>query len=393
MKVSYWYNNKDIRIEEVPIPIPGPKEMLVKVISCGICGSDIVEWYRLPRAPLVQGHEIGAEVVALGDSVNKYKLGDRVFIAPKVPCMKCSYCKNGHYPQCSEVQERLPGGFAEYILVPEILVESGTYLLPENITCDQSTFIEPLACTVRAQRLAGVHPVRDNSCFANPAGGIKPTQSETSDSNIQKESGTFSNGVKKGQSVLVIGCGTSGLLNVKLAKAKGCKVIATDINKMKLKFAAHMGADIIIDAANNISEQLVAKNTQKADVVFLCASADSAMEQTWKCVDKGGVIVLFAVPGPDKKVIVPINDFWMKEITIITSYYCGPPDITEAMKLIESGNIVVDDLITHRLPLTDIAQGFQLVADGRESIKVIIKPNEQRKHEISEAMGKNKVKK
>ena len=337
MKVAYWYNNKDIRIEEVPTPKPGPKEMLVKVISCGICGSDIVEWYRLPRAPLVQGHEIGAQIVALGDSLSKYKLGDRVFIAPKVPCMKCFYCENGHYPQCSEIKERLPGGFAEYILVPEILIEHGTYMLPENISYDQSTFIEPLACVVRAQRQGGV---------------------------------------KKGRSVMVIGCGMSGLLNVKLAKSKGCKVIAVDINKRKLEFARRMGADIIINATDSVSEQLMAKNGKKADAVFLCASADSAVQQAWECVDKGGVIVLFAVPGPDKKVVVPVNDFWMKEITIITSYYCGPSDITEAMKLIESGNIVVDDLITHRLALTDIAYGFQLVFDGRESIKVIIKPNE-----------------
>ena len=339
MKVAYWYNNKDIRIKNVPTPKPNRNEMLVKVISCGICGSDIVEWYRFPRAPLVQGHEIGAEVFSVGASVNKYKPGDRVFIAPKVPCLKCFYCENGHYPQCSEVKERLPGGFAEYILVPEILVNNGTYPLPENITYDQSTFIEPLACAVRAQRLARV---------------------------------------KKGQSVMVIGCGMSGLLNIKLAWTKGCKIIAADINKTKLEFATRMGADIVINAADNISEQLIAKNGKKADVVFLCASADSAVEQSWRCVDKGGVIVLFAVPGPDKKVVVPVNDFWMKEITILTSYYCGPPDIIESMKLIEWRNIVVDDLITHRLPLTDIIKGFQLVTDGRKSIKVIIKPNEQR---------------
>lgn len=337
MKAAYWYNNKDIRIKNVPTPKPKHKEMLVKVISCGICGSDIVEWYRLPRAPLVQGHEIGAQVIAAGSSVKKYKPGDRVFIAPKVPCMKCFYCENGHYPQCSEVKERLPGGFAEYILVPEILIENGTYLLPDNITYDQSTFIEPLACVVRAQRLARV---------------------------------------KKGQSVVVIGCGMSGLLNVKLALTKGCKVIAADINETKLKIAKQMGADIIINAADDIARRLIAENGKKADVVFLCASADSAVEQTWKCVDKGGVVVLFAVPGPDKKVVVPVNDFWMKEITILTSYYCGPPDIIEAMKLIEWRNIVVDDLITHRLALADIVKGFQLVTDGRESIKVIIKPND-----------------
>jgi L-iditol 2-dehydrogenase len=338
MKVAYWYNNKDIRIEEIPTPTPGPKEMLVKVMSCGICGSDIVEWYRLPRAPLIQGHEIGAQVIAVGKSVKKYKPGDRVFIAPKVPCGKCYYCKNGHYPQCSEIKERLPGGFAEYILVPEILIKNGTYLLPDNITFDQSTFIEPLACVVRAQRLAGV---------------------------------------KKGQTVLVIGCGMSGLLNIKLAATKGCKIFAADINPAKLDIARQMGADTAINAADDISKYLIEQTGKKADVVFLCASADSAVEQAWRCVDKGGVIVLFAVPAPDKKVIVPINDFWMKEITILTSYYCGPPDIIEAMKLIEWHSVTVDDIITHRIPLTGIVKGFQLVTDGRESIKVIIKPNDQ----------------
>lgn len=337
MKVALWYNNNDIRIKNVPTPKPKQKEMLVRVISCGICGSDIVEWYRLPRAPLVQGHEIGAEVVAVGKSVEKFKPGDRVFIAPKVPCMRCYYCRNGHYPQCSEVKERLPGGFAEYILVPEILIENGTYLLPDNITYDQSTFIEPLACVIRAQRLAGM---------------------------------------KKGQSVLIIGCGMSGLLNLKLASTKGCKINAADINRKKLEIARQMGADITVDATDNIAERLIEENGKKADVVLLCASADSAVEQAWKCVDKGGIIVLFAVPGPDKKVVVPVNDFWMKEITILTSYYCGPPDIIEAIKLIEWRHIVVDDLITHRLPLADIVKGFQLVSDGQESIKVIINPND-----------------
>jgi threonine dehydrogenase-like Zn-dependent dehydrogenase len=99
------------------------------------------------------------------------------------------------------------------------------------------------------------------------------------------------------------------------------------------------------------------------------------VEQTWQCVDKGGAVVFFTVPGPDKQVSLPINEFWTREIRIITSYYCGPPDIAEAIQLIETGSIGVDDMITHRLPLKDIAKGFQLVIDGSESIKVIIKPN------------------
>jgi L-iditol 2-dehydrogenase len=336
MKVAKWYNNQDIRIEEVPTPAPGPNEMLVKVISCGICGSDIVEWYRLPRAPLVPGHEIGAEVVEVGQAVKKFIPGDRVFIAPKVPCMQCDYCKNGHYPACTNIKERLPGGFAEYVLVPNKLIANGVYRLPDSISYDQSTFIEPLACVVRARRLAGVQPR---------------------------------------QTVMVFGCGMSGLLHIQLAKAEDCRVIAIDLNVRRLELAAGFNADITIDAAEDVAGRLLEANDRKADVVILCTSAMSAVDQAWKCVDKGGVIVFFAVPGPDKQITVPLNDFWTQEIKILTSYYCGPPDIDDAIDLINSETIRVDDMITHRLPLKDIIRGFQLVLDGKESIKVIIQPN------------------
>jgi L-iditol 2-dehydrogenase len=336
MKVAKWYNNQDIRIEDVPTPRPGPDEMLVKVISCGICGSDIVEWYRLPRAPLVPGHEIGAEVVEVGQAVKKFNPGDRVFVAPKVPCMQCEYCKNGHYPACTNIKERLPGGFAEYVLVPNTLVANGAYRLPDSISYDQSTFIEPLACVVRAQRLAGV---------------------------------------QQGQTVMVFGCGMSGLLHIKLAKAENCQVIATDVNARRLELATGLNAEITIDATENVAERLLYANDRKADVVILCTSAMSAVDQAWKCVDKGGVIVFFAVPGPDRQISIPLNDFWTKEIKILTSYYCGPPDIIDAIDLIESETVKVDDMITHRLPLKDVTRGFQLVLDGTESIKVIINPN------------------
>jgi len=336
MRIANWYNNRDIRIEEVPTPQPGKGEMLVSVMSCGICGSDIVEWYRLPRAPLVQGHEIGAEVVEVGEEMETYRPGDRVFIAPKIPCMACDYCNNQHYPVCPNVKERLPGGFAEYILVPAALVEKGTYLLPGNVTYDQSTFIEPLACVVRAQELGGV---------------------------------------KEGQTVLVMGCGMSGLLHVKLARAKSCKVIATDIDHGRRKMAEALGADITIDAAENLPERLMSESHGKADVVFLCTAAMAAVEQAWESVDKGGTVVFFAVPGPEKQVTIPINDFWTRETRILTSYYCGPPDILTAIDLIQTGTVRTDDLVTHRLPLDDISRGFQLVLDGSESLKVIIRPH------------------
>ena len=337
MKVSKWYNNSDIRIEEIPTPSPGEGEMLVKVHSCGICGSDVVEWYRLPRAPLVLGHEVGVEVVEVGAGESKYKKGDRLFIAPKVPCMKCRYCLKGNFPQCSEVKDRLPGGFAGYILVPKELVNNGCYLLPDNVSYDQATFIEPLACVIRAQRLALI---------------------------------------ERGQTVLVLGSGMSGLLHVKLADNKHCKVMATDINHSKLEMAISSGADYVTTANTDILEQLVQVNGTKADAVIVTTSAMSALGQAWEAVDMGGVVVLFAVPEPGKEVIVPFNDFWRKEIRIITSYYCGPSDIDEAIALISYGEIIVDDLITHRLPLEDTARGFQILLDGEEAVKIIVRPHE-----------------
>jgi L-iditol 2-dehydrogenase len=336
MKAAVWYNNRDIRIEELPLRRPGPGEMLVKVISCGICGSDIVEWYRMPRAPLVQGHELGAEVVETGPAVKRFKPGDRVFIAPKVPCMNCRYCRAGHFPQCSEVKERLPGGFAEYILIPEVLVKNGVYLLPDPIAYDQATFIEPLACVLRAQRLAGL---------------------------------------EAGMNVLILGCGMSGLLQVKLAKRMGCRVIATDLNPRRLALAEEYGADLTIQAAADVPGALVQSLGKKADAVILCTSALPAVGQAWASVDKGGAVVFFAVPGPEKSVVIPINDFWTKEVRVLTSYYCGPPDIEEAMGLLAGRFIEVDSLITHRLPLGETARGFRLVIEGQEALKVIIKPH------------------
>ncbi len=336
MKAAVWYNNKDIRIEDKPLPAPGPGEMTVKVHACGICGSDIVEWYRLPRAPLVQGHEIGAEVTAVGIEVTRFKTGDRVFIAPKASCGECTYCRAGHYPQCTGVKERLPGGFAEYIHVPAALVEKAAYRLPENISYQMSTFIEPLACVVRSQRLADL---------------------------------------RRGQTVLILGCGMSGLLQIQLAKRQGCRVAATDVDPKKLERAHALGADITIAATEDVPQRVAELTGGRADAVFLCTGALGAVEQAWAALDSGGVVIFFAVPGPDKKITIPITGLWTREVRVITSYYCGPPDLEESMRLLGAKDIDVDSLVTHRLPLGRIADGFRLVLEGKEAVKVIIQPH------------------
>lgn len=335
MKAILWFNNKDIRLVEVPLPPLRAGEILVKVLACGLCGSDVVEWYRLPRAPLIPGHEIGAQVVEVGEKVTRFRPGDRVFIAPKVPCGQCYYCRHGHFPQCSEIKERLPGGLAEYIVVPEIIVNRGTYLLPENLSFEESTFIEPLACVLRSQRLAQI---------------------------------------ESGQMVLILGSGVSGLLQLQLAKLKNCRVIMTDLIEDKLRLAKELGADLTLLATDNLVDQIQSKFGRKADVVILCTSSLQAIDQAWDCVDKGGTIVFFAVPGPDKKVFVPLNYFWTQEIKILTSYYCGPPEIKEALELLNKRKIEVNRLISHRLPLEETAKGYQLILNG-EALKVIIHPH------------------
>jgi L-iditol 2-dehydrogenase len=336
MKISLWHSNKDIRIQDAPVPEPGPGEVLLKVMACGICGSDLVEWYRLPRAPLIQGHEIGARIEKVGPGVLNFKPRDRVMAAPKVPCLKCTYCRGGHFPQCAEVKERLSGGFAQYVLVPKFIVETGLYQLPASISYEQATFIEPLACVVRAARIGGVTEKRH---------------------------------------ILVLGSGVSGLLHVRLAKLRNCVIAATDVNPKKLELAGKAGAQVLIPGGEDVPARLIKETGRKADVVILCTGAMAAVEQAWRSVDKGGSIVFFAAPGPEKSVVIPINDFWTKEVRILTSYYCGPPDIKEALDLLAAGKIEVDSLVTHRLPLEKIAAGFALLLEGKDAVKVIIEPN------------------
>jgi L-iditol 2-dehydrogenase len=337
MLVVKWYDTTDIRIQEMSKPSPGRHEMLVKVKACGICGSDVVGWYRRPRAPLVPGHEIGAEVVEVGAEVADYRPGDRVFVAPKVPCLECRYCRDGHHAVCPKVPERLPGGLAEYVLVPRPIVARGTYRLTAAISDDEATFIEPLACAIRAQRLAAL---------------------------------------RAGQTVAILGCGVSGLLQIKLAKAAPCWVLATDVARRRLELAAKYGADIVAEAEQDVAARLVAAMGRKADVVIVCTAAATAVEQAFACVDSGGAVVFFAVPAPDQPVTIPLSEFWTREIRILTSYYCGPADIVTAIELLQTGKINVSNMITHRLALSDAARGFQLVHEGNESLKVIIRPQQ-----------------
>ena len=158
MLVAMYYKNDDVRLEEIPVPKIGQRELLVKVIASGICGSDVLEWYRVKTSPRVLGHEIAGDIVKAGEGVKNYKIGDRVFVSHHVPCNTCKYCLKGQHTACHTLHTTNfdPGGFSEFLRVPEINVDRGVFVLPDNVSYEEGSFIEPLACVVRGQRLIGI---------------------------------------------------------------------------------------------------------------------------------------------------------------------------------------------------------------------------------------------
>ena len=339
MRVAMYYNNRDVRLEELPVPRIAAGELLIRTRASGICGSDLMEWYRIKKAPLVLGHEITGEVVEAGEGVKTFKIGDRVFSSHHVPCGKCRYCLAGHQSVCDLLRTTHfdPGGFAEYIRVPKINVDLGTLRIPDSMTFDEGSFIEPLACVVRAQR------------FARLAAG---------------------------QTVLVIGSGISGLLHIQLALARGlARIIATDISDYRLKAAMQFGADETIHGAEDVPARLRDMNDGRlADVVIVCTGAMPAIQQAVKSVDRGGTLLFFAPTAAGVDVPIPLFDYWRDEISVITSYAGSGDDLKESLELIRDHKVRVGDMVTHRLPLAEAGLGFQLTAGGQDSIKVIIDP-------------------
>jgi L-iditol 2-dehydrogenase len=339
MRAAMYYANDDVRIVDLPKPRIGPGEILVKVRSSGICGSDVMEWYRKPKAPLVLGHEIAAEVVEVGAGVGQLKVGERVFVSHHVPCGSCRYCIAGHETTCDTLRATNfdPGGFAEFVRVPSINVKHGVYQLPKVISDDDGIFIEPLACVVRGQRLAGFRP---------------------------------------GHTVLVIGSGVAGLLHVKLAKASGAaKVIATDLVESRKSAALKAGADVVIDGREDVPSKVrEANDGLPAEYVITCTGAARAIVQGLESVDRGGTVLFFAPTEPTAKVAIPFNAVWREEVTMTSSYGGSPRDIRQAIELLAARRVTVTDLITHVLPLAEAGKGFRLVAEARDSIKVVLRP-------------------
>jgi len=341
MRVAMYYNNKDIRLEEMPVPEIGRDEILVNIMASGICGSDVIEWYRIGKAPRVLGHEITGEIAEVGDDVDEYEAGQRVFVSHHVPCMDCRFCERGHHTVCETLRTTNfdPGGFSEYIRVPSINVKHGVFLLPDEVSYEQGVFIEPLGCVIRGQnKIEGI------------AGG----------------------------NVVILGSGLTGLLHLQLAKLGGArKVACTDVSDYRLEAAREFEADAAIPASEDLPARLRELfGGLLADVVIVSTGARKAIEQSWSCVERGGSILLFAPTDPETTIPMPFNDLWFKNVTITSSYAASSEDIEQSIGLISSRQIRVQEMITHELGLKDTAKGFELVWRAGNSMKVIVKPQE-----------------
>jgi len=298
-----------------------------------------MEWYRIKKAPKILGHEMAGEIVEIGSNVEGFKKGDGVFVSHHVPCYKCHHCIHGNYTACESLHTGNydPGGFSEYVRVPAENVRYGTFILPDSLTYEDAAMIEPLACAIAGQNQLGL---------------------------------------KDGQTVLIIGSGVSGILHIQLAKSKRTKIIAADINEYRMNKAIEFGADRVIDARKysvNILKKI--NDDRLADVVIVCAATRQSIENAISSVDKKGKILFFAVPDFD--IVIPSVRFWRNEITVTFSYGASPGDLQKAIELIGSGMINVRKMVTHRVPFSQIMQGFKLVSEAKTSLKVVVVTDDQ----------------
>src|SRR5712691_4083904 len=333
-----YHSNEDVRIVELPVPQIGPGELLVQLQACGLCASDVMEWYMQPRAPLYPGHEPVGIIAEVGEGVQQFSIGQRVFTHHHVPCMVCHYCRRGSFSQCATFRAtRLyPGGLAEYMRVPALNVQLDVLPLPDELSFRVATLIEPLACCVRGINRASIQP---------------------------------------GDSVLVLGAGSNGLLLAQLARQRGAvRALIVDPIAYRRKCALDAGVDYALDPqAGDLLAQILGVNEgRKPDIVLVTPSSISAMKQGIELTGPGGTVLLFAPPPPSEILGIAPHQLFFQEITLRTSYSAGPYETRLALDLLRHGHIRAETIITHRFSLRDAAQAFRLVAKPGDALKAII---------------------
>jgi L-iditol 2-dehydrogenase len=324
MRVARSFAAGDVRIEHAPEPEPGPGEVVCDVLACGVCGSDVTDWYIASRLPAVLGHEVIGAVRAVGAGATSTApaVGARVAIHHHAPCGECRRCRRGHETLCERFRAtRLdPGGFAERVRVmPELVAE--LLELPDGLDPVTATFIEPLACVLRAQDRAGL---------------------------------------RAGDSLLVVGAGVNGLLQIAAAHARGVEVVwVREPQQRRLELAEAWGAE-------HHGNELV-------DVAIVCTPKPDAIAAAAAAVAPGGTLCFYAPPAPDAPPELDATALYLREITVTSSYSAGPGDMRAALELIAGDRIEPHALVSHRLPLEETGRALDLQRRAG-GLKIVVEP-------------------
>ena len=333
-----YYSLDYVRIEEMPTPEIGPEEILVEMKACGVCGSDLMDWYLANRVPLVLGHEPAGIVVQTGDKVENFEVGERVFVHHHVACLTCHYCLRGDYTMCEQFgQTRIhPGGFAQYFRVPAPNVRGDTLTIPDDLSFEDATLIEPIACCIK---------------------------------------GIMKCNIKPGDAVTIIGDGPSGVIHVALARILAAgTIIISGHHDSRLKISKRFGADLAVNSYKEDLAEIVKEATEGrgSDAVIVTAPNIKALSEGIDVCRKGGTVCLFAPTSPNDFIEVSPHKLFFSEIKIVPSYSTSHIETRTALKLISSGRIKTKELITHRFPLNRIEDAFKTAAKSKECLKVVV---------------------
>jgi L-iditol 2-dehydrogenase len=321
----------EIRLEACPAPRIGQGELLLRVLGCGLCGSDLAKLRAPAPRPAVLGHEVVGEVAEAGAGAGDFRAGERVVVAHHVPCAACHYCRRGSVSMCRafKASNLDPGGFAEYVRVPAENVRHVTFRVPAGMPDTVASFTEPLGCCARAIRRAAV---------------------------------------VAGDTVAVAGLGAMGCLLLQLARRRGACVIGIDPLPARRALAESLGAEAAV-APEEVRGAIADRSEGRgADVVVLAAAAPALVRAALDWVRDGGAVHLFVGEGDAP---VPLGEIYKRELTLSATYSSSPADLAEAFDLLRSGEIRVDELCSHRLPLERLADAVALM-ERREALKVFV---------------------
>lgn len=341
MKKMFFMGEEKFQLQQVPMPVPGPDELLVRNAACGVCGTDIHIFHGEPGSaevvpPVVLGHEYSGVVEETGKNVTGFKKGDHITVDPNIYCGVCRFCRGGKKQMCESMEAigvTRDGGFAEYSVIPA----SQAFLLNKDLDLEAGAMAEPLACCIHGIDLANI---------------------------------------RAGDTVLVIGGGAIGLLMVQLAKLSGAsKVLLSEPVAFRRQLGEQLGADASFDPISKNPAEEIQRLTglQGVDVVIECVGKTAATKQAFETAAKGATVLLFSVPSVEATYQLPLFEVFKKEL-VIKGSFVNPDTHARAVELLNSGKVQVKPLFTHRFPLEEVEKAIEM-QQSAESVKVLVIPH------------------